>query len=106
MDRYTGASRPKENRPAAGGQVHGRFEPEKKTRLRPVGRYVGAHFLNLFICLFQEIGPESPANNRLKRIRELCEVVKVTRLEEVNIVYHNFRAGVSYKFIFYMLESD
>merc|ERR1712102_158002 len=59
VGRYTGASRPKGNRPAAGGQVHGRFAPErkpaygwwagtralrarKKTGLRPVGRYTGA----------------------------------------------------------------
>merc|ERR1712102_189163 len=28
--RYTGTSRPKGNRPAAGGQVHGRFAPERK----------------------------------------------------------------------------
>merc|ERR1712102_229483 len=29
---YTGASRPKGNRPAAGGQVRGRFAPERKPR--------------------------------------------------------------------------
>ncbi|XP_035825381.1 tuberin isoform X2 [Aplysia californica] len=32
--------------------------------------------------ILKEIGPESPANNRLRRIRELCEVVKLTRLED------------------------
>merc|ERR1712102_268976 len=37
-----GASRPKGNRPTAGGQVHGRFALERKTGLRPVGRYTGA----------------------------------------------------------------
>merc|ERR1711952_128431 len=58
VGRYTGASRPKGNRPAAGGQVHGRFAPERKpacgrwastwalrarkeTGLWPVGRYTG-----------------------------------------------------------------
>lgn len=41
-------------------------------------------FLPIYIFyLFQEIGPESPANNRLKTIRELSDVVLVKRLEEV-----------------------
>ena len=35
VSRYTGASRPKGNRPAAGGQVHGRFAPERKPACCP-----------------------------------------------------------------------
>lgn len=36
-----------------------------------------------FFLFLQEIGPESPANNRLRTIRELSEVVLNKRLEEV-----------------------
>ncbi|KAH9503979.1 Tuberous sclerosis 2-like protein [Bulinus truncatus] len=32
--------------------------------------------------ILKEIGPESPANNRIRTIRELCEVVKHKQLEE------------------------
>ena len=39
---------------------------------------------------FQEIGPTSPANNRMKIIRELSEVVKAKRLEEVSASLHTY----------------
>jgi hypothetical protein len=35
--------------------------------------------------LLREIRPESPANHRLKTIRELCDIVATRRLEEVII---------------------
>ena len=41
MSRNTGASHPKGNRPAAVGQVQGRFAPEK-TGLRPMDMFTGA----------------------------------------------------------------
>ncbi|ESP04643.1 hypothetical protein LOTGIDRAFT_61259, partial [Lottia gigantea] len=34
------------------------------------------------LIFFKEIGPESPANNRIKRIHELSDIVKDKRLEE------------------------
>ena len=35
------------------------------------------------ILLLQDIGPESPANNRIRTIRELADVVLKKKLEEV-----------------------
>ena len=42
VGRYTGASRPKGNRLAAGGQVHGRFAPGRKPAC---GRWAGTRAL-------------------------------------------------------------
>ena len=43
-----------------------------------------------FLFGFQEIGPKSPANNRMRTIRELCDVVQTRRLEEVRMLKISF----------------